>query len=351
MSTKAQSRPASDAPTKEFGRGSRRASFVTKLVLASLALVAAVLLSVAVGSSESVSIPDALGALLGQNNDASAVVDARLDRTVVALLVGAAVALSGASLQGLTRNPLADPGLLGVNAGASLAVVTGLTLGIAGSQWSFIALALLGGSIAAALVYAIASAGVGGSTPITLALTGAAVTAGCTSLTASMLMRDQGALDVFRFWQVGSVGGRDLDNLPVTLPFLILGAAIVFASARTLNALALGDDLARSLGQRVLLVRLLIATGAVLLACTATSIAGPIAFVGLVVPHLVRFVVGPDHSKLLPLSALAGATMLLLADVIGRVIAPPGEVSAGILTALVGVPALLVLLRRKVVTL
>ena len=294
---------------------------------------------------------DAAKALFGGGGDAQAVVDARLDRTLVAVLVGAAVALSGAALQGLTRNPLADPGILGINAGAALAVVIGLTAGIAGSQLSFIALALVGGALAAVAVYTIASAGHGGAGPITLALTGAAVTAGSTSITAAMLMRDQGALDVYRFWQVGSVGGRDPGNLLVTVPFLLLGAVVVLLSARTLNALALGDDLARSLGQRVLVVRLVIAIGAVLLASTATSIAGPIAFVGLVVPHFVRTLCGPDHTRLLPVTAVLGATMLTLADVIGRVIAPPGEVSAGILTALVGVPALIVLLRRKVVTL
>lgn len=309
------------------------------------------LLSLALGSSQTTGIGDALGAVFGRGGDTAAIVDARIDRTIVAVLVGAAVALSGAALQGLTRNPLADPGILGVNAGASLSVVAGLTAGIAGSQLSFIGLAMLGGATAAVVVYAIASAGRGGAAPITLALTGAAVTAGCTSITAAMLMRDQGALDVYRFWQVGSVGGRDPGNLPITLPFLAIGALVVLLSARTLNTLALGDDLASSLGQRVLLVRLVVAIGAVMLATTATSIAGPIAFVGLVVPHLVRMVVGPDHARLLPLSAVLGAAMLTLADVIGRVIAPPGEVSAGILTALVGVPALIVLLRRKVVTL
>ena len=242
------------------------------------------LLSLALGSSQTTGIGDALGAVFGRGGDTAAIVDARIDRTIVAVLVGAAVALSGAALQGLTRNPLADPGILGVNAGASLAVVAGLTAGIAGSQLSFIGLAMLGGATAAVVVYAIASAGRGGAAPITLALTGAAVTAGCTSITAAMLMRDQGALDVYRFWQVGSVGGRDPGNLPITLPFLAIGALVVLLSARTLNTLALGDDLASSLGQRVLLVRLVVAIGAVMLATTATSIAGPIAFVGLVVP-------------------------------------------------------------------
>jgi iron complex transport system permease protein len=311
----------------------------------------ACVLSLAIGSSSSLGMLDALHALFTGTGDAAAVVDARGTRTLVAVVVGASVAVSGAALQGLTRNPLADPGLLGVNAGASLAVVIGLTTGLAGNQLSFVLLALLGGSLAAFVVYAIASAAYGGAGPITLALTGAAVTAGCSSVTAALLMRDQGALDVFRFWQVGSVGGRERANLFVVLPFLLVGALVVFSSTRTLNALALGDDLARALGGRVALARLTVAAGAVLLACAATSIAGPIAFVGLLVPHLVRGFVGPDHARLLPLSALGGATMLTLADVAGRVVARPGELPAGILTALVGVPALIVLLRRKVVTL
>lgn len=336
--------------TSTTPRYTGRASFALQCGVCLVIVAVAALLSLSVGSSQSVSVADVLRTIFG-GGDAQAIVDARLDRTVIGLLVGAAVALSGAALQGLTRNPLADPGILGVNAGASLAVVTGLTLGIAGSQLSFVLLALVGGAVAAFTGYAIASVGAGGASPISLALTGAAITAGCTSVTAAMLMRNQGALDVFRFWQVGSVGGRDMSNLLVTLPFLLVGAVVVLSCARTLNALALGDDLARALGQRVLAVRVAIAAGAVLLACAATSIAGPIAFVGLVVPHLVRMACGPDHSRLLPLSALLGAAMVVLADVIGRVINRPGELPAGILTALVGVPVLLVLLRRKVVAL
>ncbi len=345
-------RPASDtAPTQvRVGRGSRVP--FTAFLLGGLGLLgASVVGSIAIGSSQSLGVLEALRAIFGGAGDAAAVVDARLDRTLVAAVVGAAVALSGAAMQGLTRNPLADPGLLGVNAGASLAVVIGLTTGVAGGQLSFVLLALIGGALAAATVYAIASAGPGGAGPVTLALTGAAVTAGCSSITAALLMRDQGALDVYRFWQVGSVGGREISNLFLALPFLVLGAVVVLGGARTLNALSLGDDLARSLGQRVLLVRLVIAVGAVLLACTATSLAGPIAFIGLIVPHLVRGLVGPDHARLLPLCVLLGASMLILADVLGRVLARPGEVPAGILTALVGVPVLVVLLRRKVVAL
>lgn len=348
MSALVSTRPASGRPTT--GRGSRRRAGVA-FAIAAATLGVACALSLAIGSSSSLGMLDALHAFFTGTGDAAAVVDARATRTLVAVVVGASVAVSGAALQGLTRNPLADPGLLGVNAGASLAVVIGLTAGFAGNQLSFVLLALLGGALAAFAVYAIASAAYGGAGPITLALTGAAVTAGCSSITAALLMRDQGALEVYRFWQVGSVGGRESANLLLTLPFLAVGALIVVASARTLNALSLGDDLARALGRRVALVRITVAAGAVLLACTATSIAGPIAFVGLVVPHVVRGFAGPDHTRLLPLCALGGAVMLTLADVIGRVVARPGELPAGILTALVGVPALIVLLRRKVVTL
>lgn len=309
-------------------------------------LTVTVMLSLMLGA-QALSPVEVIKAIFGSSTpEVQAIVQSRETRTLVGVIVGIAIAMSGAAMQGITRNPLADPGILGVDSGAALAVVIGLTTGIAGSQLSFVLLALVGASITAALVYLIASAGARGPDPITMTLAGAAIGAAATGLIAGLLITHQEALDVYRFWSVGSVGGRDLSTLPATLPFLIMGALIVLAGAPALNALALGDEMATTLGHHVLRTRALIALGAVLLAAGATSIAGPIAFVGLVIPHFARILRGPDYKSVLPLCVLLGPVLLLLADVIGRIIQPPGEVSAGILTAAVGVPVLIYLVRR-----
>lgn len=330
--------------------GAKQEAYPLALLVGTVGLLAAVVSSLCIGATW-VAPVDVLAALTGQATPHAAVVEARVGRTIVGLVVGAAVALSGAAMQSLTRNPLADPGLTGINAGAALAIVVGIVTGTAAGQLGYLVLALVGGSCAALLWYGVAALTRGGASPITLALTGAAVTAGCTSVTSGLLMGNQRALDMFRFWQVGSVGGRDLSVLPPTLPLLLVGGLLTLACSRALDALALGDDLAAALGRRVWLIRLLVAGGAVMLAAAATSIAGPIAFIGLVVPHLARGLAGRGAMRSGTVSAVLGAALLLLADVLGRVVAPPGEVSAGILTAVLGVPALAVLLRRGTVTL
>lgn len=320
------------------------------LALVGVALVLSVVLSVAVGSRVLgpgvlvEAVPDALRGLT--SDPGAAVVAARLDRTVIAVVVGVAVALAGAAMQGLTRNPLADPGILGVNSGAALVVVLGIhVLGVS-SPGAYVWLALLGGLLAAALVYAVSAASPGGPHPLTMVLAGAALSAGAVSVVAGILVSNQEALDSFRFWQVGSVAGRSAGMVVEVLPLLLVSLVVVLLSGPVLNATALGDDLERALGQRVQLARGVVALGAVGLAASAVALAGPIAFVGLVVPHLVRLVTGPDFRRVLLGSALVGPVLLLLTDTLGRVVMRPSEVQVGILTAVLGAPVLIWLIRR-----
>ncbi|WP_270409327.1 FecCD family ABC transporter permease [Brachybacterium paraconglomeratum] len=275
------------------------------------------------------------------------VLASRLQRTLAGLAVGVSLALAGAGLQGMTRNPLADPGILGLNSGAAAAVATGVYLFSFSSVTQFMAAGFVGAALAAVLVYALAAASRTGATPITLAIAGAAVTAGLGSLVHALVILDQGALDRMRLWQVGTLGARDLGDLVAVAPALLIGALIVLGAARSLNALALGDDAAAGLGVHVGRTRVVLGVGIVLLVGAAVSLAGPVGFLGLVVPHAVRLLVGSDHRRLLPLSLLLGPVVLLLADVVGRVIAPPAEVQVGVMTALLGVPVFLVLIRTR----
>ncbi|MCZ9883759.1 FecCD family ABC transporter permease [Arthrobacter sp. B2a2-09] len=275
-----------------------------------------------------------------------AVVHTRIPRTVLGLVAGAALGLAGAAMQGVSRNPLADPGIMGVNAGAALAVVAGIYLfGISGAS-GYIWFAFVGAAAAAVVVYLIASMGRDGATPVKLALAGAALSAGLYSLMNVILVSSQDTLDRFRFWQVGGIAGSDWSVVLTGLPFLLLGALIVLGSGRILNSLALGDDVARGLGQNVALARGFTALGIVLLCGSATALAGPIGFVGLVVPHAVRFFTGPDYRWILPFSMVLAPALLLVSDVIGRVVLLPGEVPAGIMTAIVGAPVFVWLVRR-----
>ncbi|WP_336922210.1 FecCD family ABC transporter permease [Aquipuribacter sp. SD81] len=342
---------APSPPTRPAARRSALASAPSRLVgllLAVAGLGLLCLLSLAVGSRP-VALPDVVAALTafdpGQE-DHVVVVSLRVPRTLVALLVGLGLGLAGAVMQGLTRNPLADPGILGVSAGAALAVVVGITVGVStlGAQvW----LALAGAAVASAVVYALGSTGRSGATPVALALAGAAVTAFLVSVTTTLLLLDSATLDQYRFWAVGHVAGRDLSVAAQVAPFLAVGAVLALASGRALNALALGDDVARSLGARVGLTRVAAALSVVLLVGAATAAAGPIAFVGLTVPHVARALTGPDHRWVLAYSAVLAPVLLLAADVLGRVVARPGELQVGIVTAVVGAPVFIALVRRR----
>jgi iron complex transport system permease protein len=275
-----------------------------------------------------------------------AIVAARIPRTVVALLAGGALGVAGAAMQGLTRNPLADPGILGINAGAALAMVLAISVfgitALSGYLW----FALAGAAVAAFLVHAIASLGREGASPVKLAVSGAALTAGMSSWTTGLLLTDRQTLDVFRFWQVGTVGGRTMEVVWPVLPVVLVGAALALSGARLLNVLALGDDLARGLGRRAGLDRVVVGLAIVGLCGGATALAGPLVFVGLVAPHLARTVVGSDYARILPVSLGLGAALVLFADILGRVVLPPTEVQVGIMTAVIGVPVFFALIRR-----
>lgn len=319
-------------------------------LLACLALVAlAGLASLAWGARE---VPldvvwRALVAPVSGDNDHLVVRDLRVPRTVVGLLGGAALGLAGALMQGVTRNPIADPGLLGVNAGAALFVIVAITVlgvaDVAGYLW----FAFAGAAVAALLVYGVASVGPGGATPVKLALVGAALTATVTSIVTAVLLTERSTLDQFRFWQVGSLVNRPLSVVTSVLPFLVLGALLALACGRVLNALALGDDLARGLGQHLGAGRLAVVVAVVLLCGSATALVGPVSFVGLLVPHVARALVGPDYRWILPLSALMGPVLLLAADVLGRLVARPGELEAGLVVAALGAPVMIALVRRS----
>ncbi len=275
------------------------------------------------------------------------ILDLRLPRTLVGLLVGAALGLSGAILQGATRNPLADPGILGIEAGATLCVVVGITVFGITQLSGYVWLAFLGAGIAMVVVYTIASLGREGATPVKLALAGAAVTAAITSVTSAVLITNVETLDQIRFWQVGALTGRTMDILVQVAPFILGGIVLALATSRILDGLALGDDVARGLGMKVQRSRLLVGVAAVILAGAATAAAGPIAFVGLTVPHVARVFTGPNYRWILPYSMLLAPIMLLGADIVGRVIVPPGELQVGIVTAALGAPFFIALVRRR----
>ena len=308
-----------------------------------------VVVSVALGT-RGVTWSDILGGLFGTEQGdelGRAAVAKRVPRTVLALLVGSSLAVSGATMQAITRNPLAEPGILGVSSGAALAVVIGVAFFGLSDPYAYVVLAVLGASCAAVLVYVVGSLGRGGATPLKLALAGAAMSAAFSSLVNAILLPRVDVMTSFRFWQIGGVGGATWDRIGVVLPFLALGLLICVSNARGMNTLALGDELATGLGASVARTRAAAAVGAVLLCGVATSIAGPIAFVGLVVPHVCRLLIGTDHRWLLPFSALGGGALLVFADVVGRRVARPEEVEVGIVTAVIGAPVLIWVVRRQ----
>jgi iron complex transport system permease protein len=275
------------------------------------------------------------------------VTELRVPRTEIGLLVGAALGAAGALMQGVTRNPLADPGILGINAGAAFAVVLAIyVLGVSTTA-TYAAFALLGAGMSAVALYALGASGRDGATPIKLALAGAVLTALLVSLTSAVLIFDTRTLDEFRFWIVGSIAGRDSAVVLSVAPFILAGLLVALLAGRWLNALALGDDVARSLGQRVGRVRAASALGFVLLSGGAVAAAGPIAFVGLTVPHVARTLVGADYRWIVPYSIVLGAILLLAGDVLGRVVARPGELEVGIVTAVLGAPFFIWLVRRR----
>ncbi|ANZ36761.1 iron ABC transporter permease [Lentzea guizhouensis] len=311
-------------------------------------LVAVALASIAIGSKD---IPlsavwHGLFTPTGVEDDVI-VRELRVPRTLIGIAVGIALGVGGALMQGHTRNPLADPGILGVTHGAALAVVLSIFLLGVSSLYGYIWFAFAGAMVASVLVFLLGSAGRAGPSPVTLALAGAAVSALMNGLVSAIVLLDQQSLDAFRFWQVGAIAGRDLSVLTQVLPFLLAGLVVAAFNAPGLNALSLGEDVARSLGVSVNRTRSLGILAITLLVGGAVAACGPIGFVGLVVPHVARAFTGPDYRWILPFSAVVGAILILFADIIGRVVARPSEVEVGVMLALLGAPFFIFLVRRK----
>jgi iron complex transport system permease protein len=272
----------------------------------------------------------------------------RVPRALVAALVGAALAVAGALMQGLTRNPLADPGILGIETGAALGVVGAVFFLKIDSLYLYALFAFAGAALTATAVYALGALGHGGPTPLKITIAGAALTALLSSLTTGLLLINQRTLEEVRFWLAGSVAGRDLSLLTQAAPYLLAGLVLALALGRRITTLSLGDDVARGLGQRTGWVKGMAALAAVLLAGGAVAVAGPIGFIGLVVPHVVRMLVGVDYRWILPYAALVGAIFLVFADVAARLLLRPIELPVGIMTALIGGPFFVYLVRWRV---
>lgn len=316
------------------------------LPLAVVVLASIVPCSLLVGST-TVGPAALVDALSGRDTYDAAVVASRADRTIIGLIVGASLGVAGAAIQSLLRNPLGDPGILGVSTGSGFAVVLAMAyLGIT-SPVGVVGAALVGASVAATFVYAVASTGRVGATPVKLTLAGAATTAALGSLTTAVLATNTDSLESFQAWQVGSVAGRDHAAVTPSLPLLALGLLLVLLSARALDAFSLGDQMAAQLGRKVARDRAVIALGIVLLTGAATVIAGPVGFVGLIAPHAARLLGSVSARLVLPVSAVIGGAVVVAADTVGRVVLPPTEVEVGIMTALVGGPLFIALLRGK----
>ncbi|MEM6611782.1 MAG: iron ABC transporter permease [Cyanobacteria bacterium P01_C01_bin.72] len=272
----------------------------------------------------------------------------RLPRSLVAILVGASLAVAGAIMQGLTRNPLASPGILGVNAGAAFAVVVGTFITGSSSLTVYAWYAFAGAAISASAVYFLGSLGRGGLTPFNLTIAGAALTAFISSITSGILILSQRTLEEIRFWLAGSVAGRDFSLVLQILPYICIGLILAIALSRQITILSLGEDTAKSLGQSTALIKILAAISIILLAGASVAIAGPIGFVGLIVPHTVRLIVGVDYRWILPYSAILGAIITLIADLCGRLIIQPSELPVGLVMPLIGAPFFIYLIRWKI---
>ncbi|WP_246063946.1 iron chelate uptake ABC transporter family permease subunit [Nonomuraea longispora] len=343
-------RPAApaDRPAGVAGGNAGRGGWLLVLVAA---LVAACLLSIAVGTKNIGlgTVWDAF-AHAADSDDHTIVRELRVPRTVLGLLAGAALGVSGAVIQAVTRNPLGDTQILGMNAGAALFVV--FAIGVLGltSIWSYVWFAFAGVAFATVLVYTLGSIGRGEASPLRLTLAGVALGAVMEGVSAGIRLLKPRAFDYLRFWDVGTLGGRPLAIAEAVAPFILAGLVLAFAAARSLNAVALGDDLARSLGAGVTRTRVLSVASVALLTGAATAAVGPIGFIGLMVPHAVRRIVGPDQRWILAYTVVCAPILLLCADVAGRVLIRPGELQAGIVTAFLGAPVLIWLIRRRAVT-
>lgn len=318
------------------------------LVVVSMLLLilflSSIVLSVAFGS-RAVSFTGIIDGLFHPDvtSHEATVVRQRIARTIFSIMCGAALGVSGALMQSVTRNPIADPSILGVNTGASLFVVCGIAFFNSSAASDYIWLAIIGAIITAIFVFSIGSLGASGATPLKLVLAGAVTSAILSSLVTAIMIPRTNVIDEFRFWQVGSVGAGNWTSVQLLLPFLLIGILLAICTAPALNALALGDEVATGLGVRTGMLRMIAAFAGVLLCGVVTALAGPIGFIGLLATHLIRLVIGADIRFIVPLAALAGASILTISDVCGRFLGSPGELEVGILTAFIGAPILILI--------
>ncbi|OYQ66034.1 iron ABC transporter permease [Pseudanabaena sp. SR411] len=334
-----------------FLRPSRylRASPITGLVLAAIALIICLIYSVTLGARE-IALEDILKSFtdFDRSFDHLIIQTVRLPRSLMAIAVGAALSVSGALMQGLTRNPLAETGILGISSGGALAVVGTLFVFGNSSLTGYAIAAFVGAAIAAFVVYGLALLGSGGATPLNLTIAGAAVTALISSITTGILIVSQQTLEEIRFWLAGSLSGRDFELFLYLLPFMVVGLILALLLGKQITTMSLGEEIATSLGQQTLAIKLLTAASVVLLAGSSVAIAGPISFIGLVVPHGVRFFIKTDYRWILPYSAIFGSLLLLLSDIAARVLLKPQELPVGVMTALMGAPVFVYLAKSKV---
>ncbi|WP_307131645.1 FecCD family ABC transporter permease [Microbacterium hominis] len=326
-------------------RGAVRALAVVAIAVM---LAVAVTLSLMIGSNP-IGAPDVLAVLSGGGSPdiRYVVAELRVPRTVAGLVVGVALGAAGALIQGFTRNPLADPGILGVNAGAAFAVAIGIAVFGLRDMSILVWLSFAGALVVTLGVTVIGSSGRGPADPLRLTLAGVALGAVFAGATTGMTLSDPDAFDRMRAWHAGSLLGRGFEVLGPVLPFVAVATVAALALARGLNALALGDDVARAQGAHVGGIRVGVVAAVTVLAGTATAIAGPVSFVGLMVPHVARWMFGVDQRRILLASIALAPTLILLSDVLGRVLIAPAEIPVGVVTAFVGAPVLIALARRR----
>ena len=325
--------------------GNKKFVLVIILCLALLSIIA--MFSISLGVKR-IAFSKVMEVIFGNDLDSieAAIILQRIPRTVFGILAGGALGISGALMQSITRNPIADPSILGVNTGASLFVVAGIAFFNITAAYQYIWLAIIGAGLTAVFVYSVASMGKDGATPLKLALSGSAVSIVLGSLVSTIMLPNNRVMEAFRFWQVGSIGSATWENIALISPFLILGFVISMLISGYLNNLALGDEAATALGTNVVLTRSVGALASVLLCGAATALAGPIGFIGLIIPHIVRLVFGSEMSKMLPLSFIGSGILLLLSDILGRIIGSPGETEVGIVTAVLGAPIFIFAIRK-----
>ena len=321
--------------------------FVFSIILCLTLLSIMAIFSISLGA-KSIAFTKVIDVLLGNDPDSleAAILLQRIPRTVFGILAGGALGISGALMQSITRNPIADPSILGVNTGASLFVVAGIAFFNITVAYQYIWLAIIGAGVTAVFVYSVASMGKDGATPLKLALSGSAVSIVLGSLVSTIMLPNNRVMEAFRFWQVGSIGSATWESIMLISPFLIVGFIISMFISGYLNNLALGDEAATALGTNVVMTRTIGALSSVLLCGATTALAGPIGFVGLIIPHIIRLIFGSEMSKMLPLSFLGSAILMLVSDIIGRIISLPGETEVGIVTAVIGAPVFILAIRK-----